>query len=99
MIYTNTASVFEKVLSELTTAMGGSPQVTAVLLTCSDATARQRLAQREIGSELDWLIERSDLMARRLKGGPGLGASRDHRQTGCHRHRGRGHITLRSVAV
>jgi hypothetical protein len=38
MIYTNTASVFEKVLSELTTAMEG-PQVTAVLLTCSDATA------------------------------------------------------------
>jgi len=29
-------------------------------------TARQRLAQRDIGSELDWHIERSDLMARRL---------------------------------
>jgi deoxyadenosine/deoxycytidine kinase len=66
MIYTNTASVFERVLSELTAAMGDSPQVTAILLTCSDLTARQRLAQREIGSELDWHIERSDLMARRL---------------------------------
>lgn len=66
MIYTNTASVFEKVLSELTTAIGDSPQVTAVLLTCSDATAFQRLSQREIGSELNWHIERSDLMARRL---------------------------------
>jgi hypothetical protein len=37
-----------------------------VLLTCSDATARQRIARREIGSELDRHIERSDLMARRL---------------------------------
>lgn len=66
MIYTNTASVFEKVISDLTAAMGDSPQVTAVLLTCSDTTARQRLAQREIGSGLDLHIERSDLMARRL---------------------------------
>jgi deoxyadenosine/deoxycytidine kinase len=66
MIYTNTASVFEKVIHELTTAMGDNPQVTAVLLTCSDATARQRLSQREIGSELTWHIEHSDLMARRL---------------------------------
>ena len=66
MIYTNTASVFDKVIRELTTAMDDSPQVTAVLLTCSDATARQRLSQREIGSELNWHIERSDLMARRL---------------------------------
>ena len=68
MIYTNTASVLEDVTGELTAAMGDSPQVTAVLLTCSDATARQRLARREIGSALDSHIERSDLMARRLDG-------------------------------
>jgi hypothetical protein len=48
--------------------VGDSPQVTAILLTCGDVTARRRLAQREIGSELDWHIERSDLMARRLDG-------------------------------
>jgi hypothetical protein len=66
MIYTNTASVLERVLGELTAAMGDGPRVSAVLLTCSDATARQRLSQRETGSELNWLIERSDLMARRL---------------------------------
>jgi hypothetical protein len=36
------------------------------LLTCSDATARRRLAQREIGTVLDWHLERSALMARRL---------------------------------
>jgi deoxyadenosine/deoxycytidine kinase len=66
MIYTNTASILKKVISELTAAMGDRPHVTAVLLTCSDATARQRLARREIGSELDWHIERSAKMARRL---------------------------------
>ena len=66
MIYTNTASVLEKVIGELTAAMGDDPQVTGVLLTCSDATARRRLAQREIGSALDWHVERSAQMARRL---------------------------------
>jgi hypothetical protein len=69
MIYTNTASVLEKVIGELTAAMGDDPQVTGVLLTCSDATARQRLAQREIGSALDWHVERSAQMARRLDRG------------------------------
>ena len=66
MIYTNTASVLPKVMDELVAAMGDGPRLTAVLLTCSDATARQRLAGREIGTALDWHVERSDLMARRL---------------------------------
>jgi hypothetical protein len=66
MIYTNTASVIPGVISELTAAMGDYPQVTAVLLTCSDATARQRLALREIGSELESHLERSRIAARRL---------------------------------
>jgi hypothetical protein len=69
MIYTNTASVLDKVIGELTAAMGDDPHVTGVLLTCSDATARQRLAQREIGSALDWHVERSAQMARRLDRG------------------------------
>lgn len=42
------------------------PKLTAVLLTCGDDTAQQRLAGREIGTALDWHVERSDLMARRL---------------------------------
>jgi RimJ/RimL family protein N-acetyltransferase len=46
--------------------MGDDPGVTAVLLTCGAVTARQRLAQREIGTALDWHSERSDLMARKL---------------------------------
>ena len=66
MIYTNTASVFPAVINELTTAMGDTPAVTAVLLTCSDATARARLSQRERGSMLDSHVERSRVMASRL---------------------------------
>jgi hypothetical protein len=69
MIYTNTASVLPDVMNELTTAMGDGPELTAVLLTCSDATARERLAGREIGTALDWHVERSDLMARELERG------------------------------
>jgi hypothetical protein len=64
MIYTNTVSV--GFVDQLTEAMGDSPGVTAVLLTADDTTARQRLAKREIGTALDWHIERSDLMAREL---------------------------------
>lgn len=66
MIYTNTASVLQDVISELTAAIGDGPRVTAILLTCSDATARWRLARREIGTGPGWHIERSDLMAGEL---------------------------------
>ncbi len=66
MVYTNTASVLSEVTAALTGAMGDQPRVTAILLTCTDATARQRLAKRETGSELDLHIERSNRMARRL---------------------------------
>jgi hypothetical protein len=66
MIYTNTASVFGKVIDDLTAAMGDDPRVTGVLLTCTDGTARGRLGQREIGTALDGHIERSAMMAARL---------------------------------
>lgn len=66
MIYINTASVLAEVTNRLTAAMGDDPQVTAVLLTCFDITAHQRLAGREKGTELARHIERSDLMAREL---------------------------------
>jgi hypothetical protein len=52
--------------AQLTAAIGDDPRVTAVLLTCSDVTARRRLSQREIGTALDSHVERSDLMARKL---------------------------------
>jgi hypothetical protein len=65
MIYTNTVSV--RFVAELTAAMGDDPHVTAVLLTSSDATARQRLARREIGTALQRHVERSDAAARSLE--------------------------------
>ncbi|MFI6165381.1 ATPase [Nocardia sp. NPDC051052] len=66
LVYTNTASVFPQVIGALTAAMGDTPTVTAVLLTCDDRTARARLAQRENGIELERHLERSIAMARRL---------------------------------
>lgn len=42
------------------------PEVTAILLTCDERTARHRLTQREIGSMLDWHVGRSAAMAREL---------------------------------
>jgi ABC-type glutathione transport system ATPase component len=69
MIYTNTAAVLADVVDRLTAAMGDVPKVTAVLLTCTDETARRRLSQREIGSALDQHLERSAAMARALSSG------------------------------
>ncbi|MFX0575847.1 adenylyl-sulfate kinase [Nocardia nepalensis] len=66
MVYTNTASVFEDVLGELVAAMGEQPEVTAVLLTCADAAAAERLAGREIGSALGEHVERGRVMAAKL---------------------------------
>ena len=50
LVYTNTVSV--RFTPDLARAMGDDPDVTAVLLTASDETARNRLARREIGSAL-----------------------------------------------
>lgn len=66
LIYTNTASVFPEVIAELTAAMGDTPTVTAVLLTCDDRTASARLALRENGIGLRRHIERSIATAREL---------------------------------
>ncbi|MDH6195125.1 ABC-type glutathione transport system ATPase component [Mycobacterium frederiksbergense] len=59
LIYTNTASVLGEVTDQLTSAMGDNPRVFAVLLTCTDETARQRLSRREIGTALNEHLERS----------------------------------------
>ena len=53
LIYLNTVSVLPVAIERLTTAMGDNPEVVAILLTCTDTTARERLGQREIGSTLD----------------------------------------------
>jgi hypothetical protein len=49
--------------------MGDHPRVTAVLLTCTDSTARRRLSQRERGCGLGSHLQRSATMARVLKRG------------------------------
>jgi hypothetical protein len=64
LVYTNTVSV--RFAGDLTRAMGDDPQVTAVLLTASDGTARERLGRREIGLGFDLHVERSDRAAREL---------------------------------
>ncbi|GHC39923.1 hypothetical protein [Streptomyces cinnamoneus] len=66
LIYTNTVSILEGPM--VSRAMGGDEvRATCVLLTADDATVRQRLAQREIGSQLGPHIERSLHMRRRLE--------------------------------
>lgn len=69
MIYTNTVSVLPEEIARLTTAVGDNPNVIAVLLICTDATARKRLGQREIGSALDQHLTSSDHTSTRLQGG------------------------------
>lgn len=67
MIYTNTASILPEVTEQLTTAMGDRPRVLAVLLTCTDDTARQRLSRREIGAAVKDHLERSAAAANLLE--------------------------------
>lgn len=57
LIYVNTVSVLEDAM--IRRALGGDIEVTAILLTAADATVRERLGQREIGSTLDMHLERS----------------------------------------
>ncbi|MEU4762331.1 AAA family ATPase [Actinosynnema sp. NPDC023794] len=65
LVYTNTVSVLEEPM--IRRALGeGDVRSTLVLLTASEATIRERLARREIGSQLAPHIERSLAMARRL---------------------------------
>ena len=65
LIYTNSVSILEEPM--ISRAMGGSEvRATCVLLTAEEATVRERLAQREIGSQLNPHIERSLLLARQL---------------------------------
>ncbi|QPP08188.1 AAA family ATPase [Streptomyces bathyalis] len=65
LIYTNTVSVLEEPM--IRRAMGGGGiRSTCVLLTADEATVRERLAQREIGSQFAAHVERSLRMARHL---------------------------------
>jgi len=63
LIYTNTVSVLPTVMDSLLQALGRDVEAVAVLLTCTEATARNRLGQRETGAELSRHIESSGQMA------------------------------------
>ena len=63
LVYTNTVSVLPTVMESLVDAMGGDVAAVAVLLTCTEGTARTRLSQREKGSELNRHVVSSTQMA------------------------------------
>ncbi|GAA2115522.1 hypothetical protein [Streptomyces synnematoformans] len=69
LIYTNTASVMASESGIYERALGKDARFVRVLLTASDATARGRLAARELGSELEQQVQRSGFMARHLEEG------------------------------
>ncbi|MFD8566669.1 hypothetical protein [Streptomyces sp. NPDC059639] len=64
LIYTNTVSVLEGLM--ISRAMDGDVNAVRTLLTAEEDTVRQRLAQREIGSQLHAHTDRSLRMARHL---------------------------------
>lgn len=66
LIYTNTASVLPEAAGMFERAMGAEVRAVRVLLTASDATARERLVRRELGSELQKELEGSARKARLL---------------------------------
>ncbi|WP_413114490.1 AAA family ATPase [Streptomyces sp. CY1] len=66
LIYTNTLSVLPETTGMFQRAMGAGVRIVRVLLTASDATARERLVRRELGSELEQELEGSARKARLL---------------------------------
>ncbi|MGV9929704.1 AAA family ATPase [Streptomyces olivaceoviridis] len=66
LIYTNTLSVLPEETGMFQRAMGTGVRIVRVLLTASDATARERLMRRELGSELKQELEGSARKARLL---------------------------------
>lgn len=67
LIYTNTVSVLPEATGMFERAMGAGVGIVRVLLTASDATARERLVGRELGSELEHELAGSVRKARLLE--------------------------------
>lgn len=67
LIYTNTLSVLPEMAGMFKRAMGADVRVIRVLLTASDETAGERLAGRELGSELEEGLKASADKARLLE--------------------------------
>ncbi|GAA2338668.1 AAA family ATPase [Streptomyces violaceusniger] len=66
LIYTNTVSVLPESTGMFERAMGAGTRIIRVLLTASDATVRERLVRRELGSELEHELKSSARKARLL---------------------------------
>ncbi|EGE44021.1 hypothetical protein ACIBCC_26460 [Streptomyces griseus] len=66
LIYTNTMSVLPETTGMFERAMGAGVGIARVLLTASDATTRERLEGRELGSELEQELAASLRKARLL---------------------------------
>jgi hypothetical protein len=66
-IYTNTLSLLPEATGMFQRAMGVDVRIMRVLLTVSDATAGERLAGRELGSELEQGLKASAYKARLLE--------------------------------
>jgi hypothetical protein len=69
LIYTNTLSVMPELTPMFERALGADARLIRVLLTASDATARERLVARERGSELEDGLKASLARARVLDDG------------------------------
>ncbi|MDJ1137431.1 hypothetical protein [Streptomyces iconiensis] len=69
LVYTNTACVLPETTAMFERAMGARVRLVRVLLTASDATAHERLAGRELGSELERELRSSTRKARLLDEG------------------------------
>ncbi|MGW7135070.1 AAA family ATPase [Streptomyces xanthophaeus] len=67
LIYTHTVSVLAENEGMFQRAMGADVRIVRVVLTASDATARERLTGRELGSELEHELESSTRKARVLE--------------------------------
>lgn len=65
LIYTNTVAILDAEL--IGRAVGGGARFVSVLLTADDATVRRRLSGREVGSQLEAHVLRSDKMAVHLE--------------------------------
>jgi hypothetical protein len=66
LVYTNTLSVLPEATGMFERAMGADVRIVRILLAASDVTAGERLAGRELGSELEEGLEASAYKARLL---------------------------------
>lgn len=66
LIYTQTVSVLAENAAMFQRAMGVNVRIVRVVLSASDATARERLTGRELGSELEHELQSSARKARIL---------------------------------